>query len=533
MTISVFPRKSAATATTLTNPVTKTRASSAPISHTSQSSGAGSFLHLWGPNAVDNPRGIARGSCVEFVVVPTYWGEYRKALLAHELADSEHDAVFVDPAGVLLSLQPPTVSTSILVEVEAKRICISLLDFEEQLVCSRIIPTDTVDDGDVIVETFIAAACQLSENPESGLDPVDGETVNARCGITSYSPLWRESVEFIVAEAGQHGFGNDVATGEPFVGKLRRRGFLAYEFPMTELEQYVVKQQQAVEIADTESDLAQDLTRSDKPTLAVSEIRQRLKKQDSVLSNRQDRHGTPGARMVKIPFTQLEPARVGVGLLALLAIAGVISGAIFLAGQRKDLDVAAAGLGIRTSEPSNSQTMNPSRAAPSDTSPQTRAPSTEPRIAPNSNPNETRIPASAPEGFARFEAAGVMTHAPAHFLHDESSAENRLVLYDGDRMRMIVMATPVAAETTLDDVMARMVAQSAAGGTMSGAVKTVVSNTEVVTMEERLPSGRSVVLWHYRLVAGKQVSVGCQYRGVTIPAVRSDCDAAVERARPT
>ena len=50
------------------------------------------------------------------------------------------------------------------------------------------------------------------------------------------------------------------------------------------------------------------------------------------------------------------------------------------------------------------------------------------------------------------------------------------------------------------------------------------------TSSLRRPPDGSVVLWQHKLVDGWQVSVGCQFRGATIPQVRPVCGRALRSA---
>lgn len=511
----------------------------------------GQMLHLWGPNADDSPQqaastilsmaGATEGERVDVVFVPSYWGDARREILAGNLKNSGREIIVSDPAQVLLALQGPTVSYCILVEVEPDRICVSSMDYEAAQVHSTIVHTSMMKSLDIRVETLIAVAHQLSTNPAAGIDPIDGAPIDSLRGITNYPQSWVDSVEFVVAEASQPEFRAATSREEPLLSALRRRGFLAYHFPFAELDSFVsssanqraqalgrpnqsvIEQSELPDLdcadpgavdsepGECESSLRmKDVdSKQSQPALAVAQIRQRLQKPG--------REELGEQRSSRREARNLEPARVLAGALAVVAIAGVVSGATFLAGQRQDIDFAAASAGAADSGEKSSGAVSSTPSYGAQNSPE--ATIVEDTIVAESGQFD--------DGTIRFEGAGVATKAPKHFLQDFSNAEDRLVLYDGDRMRLILMSHPVSAEVTLDEIEARMTAQSLEGGAMSNARRTRVGEVDVVTMEERLPSGRSVALWHYRVIDGRQISIGCQYRGHSIPDTRSDCETAV------
>ena len=138
--------------------------------------------------------------------------------------------------------------------------------------------------------------------------------------------------------------------------------------------------------------------------------------------------------------------------------------------------------------------------------------------------------AAAPEARGiELVGNGVRVELPAGWRVDERATAEALVLVDGGTMRVLVSAGEVPWGMDADGIVAGLTAHAAGDPAMDGVRREVIDGLDVVVHEERPPDG-SVVLWQHKLVDGWQVSVGCQFRGATIPQVRPVCGRALRSA---
>lgn len=440
--------------------------------------------HLWGlaapadtaELAVHGPRPLLES--MQTVIVPSYWGAARQCRLASALLAAELNPYILTLADAVVELDEATVSHSVLVEVEETRVCVTRLSGGH--IASRMTHLVGANDSAPLVETVIALAYQLTMYPDAPQGIPDDVEVSGGRGITEYPPRWQEDIEFIVGEV-PPGLANPRRA--LLVDRLRDRGFLVFDCPASRLGECGnlawLKSIGDAEIGEVEK------------TEDFAGRRPAARAEASSASNQ--------STVVSV---------VAVGLLTVVVLivgiaAWLISGGIVSEneGRQKQRDTSHA------------------QAPPVTTPPVTTPPST-------SKP----VPDSAP--VVKLTNAGVEARFPGGWELDSASPLDRLIAVDGGDMRVLVLASPLAQDMALEHLTAALSSSVAEDETKSAPERRQVLGTDVVVVEERLPSGNSIVLWHHKVMDGTQVSVGCQFRGRNIAPVRPVCDQAVVSARP-
>ncbi|ALA68400.1 type VII secretion-associated protein [Corynebacterium lactis] len=131
-----------------------------------------------------------------------------------------------------------------------------------------------------------------------------------------------------------------------------------------------------------------------------------------------------------------------------------------------------------------------------------------------------------------IEFAGVALSLPGGWQRDDTSPRDRLIAVNGGDMRVVAQSYPLSDGASLEHIVAGLTSHSEVDATMSIPVRSQLYGIDMVTLQERPPSGQSVVLWHHKIIDGVQVSVGCQFRGSDIPRQRPACEKAVQSAIP-
>ncbi|WP_448851555.1 type VII secretion-associated protein [Corynebacterium sp. 335C] len=436
-------------------------------------------LHLWGPAAAGPESDAAAiaahvrdaGGPPVVVVAPSYWGAVRRGLLERGLAAAgAPDALVTGIDDELRGLEPPLAPRSVLVEVEDGRLAVTDLAFPAGPSRTRL----THAEGPPI-DIVLAAA---------GFDPA---------GVPPAARTAPPEAEFLVA----------AAPGHPLVGDLRRRGHLAYPVPADLLGTSEVRAPSPQPRDDVplpapapppEGEGAEPAyDGADEPetgVLDIGELRRRARE-------------APARRLPRVsPWLPL-------GALATAAVAVAAAIVVIFPGPP---DAPPASVAVAGEAPP----AGPSTGAP----PPTEA--AEPWDLPDPD---------APPPVHRLEAAGASVELPATWRLDDGAPPGTLAAVDGGPMRVLAAAPPAAPGLTPARLAAGL-AEGVAGDPALGPVgRAAVGGVDVVTHEER-PGDGTVVLWHHRVVGGRQVSVGCQFRGPAIPHVRPTCDAAVASARP-
>lgn len=459
--------------------------------------------HLWGLSAPDDhttvditgPRHLL-GS-MHTLIVPSYWGVPRQQRLALALLEAELNPYILPLVDAVLELDEPTVSHSVLVEVEPSRVCVTRLSGE--LPASRMTHLVTDSDGAALAETVIALAYQLTVYPEQPLGMPDDVEVSGGRGMTEYPPRWQEDIEFIVAEVPP---GMATPRRASLADRLRDRGFLVFDCPADRLADPAEpslcipasRSQEVgqVAVAATEGDSAAENNRTE-----IADV-------ESALSQKS---------VTKVVTTTGDRKLLPVAIIATLLLMVV---AISVVAWK----VGDGGSGS-------------SRGSDSDAKGDIIAelPRQAPRQAPRQMPPDvSQAPELPPE--VTLTNAGVAVSFPGGWELDPTSPLDRMTAVDGGDMRVLVLAYPLTATTTLDHVVAGLSSDTAADQTKTAPERRQVMGTDVVVVVERLPSGNSVVLWHHKIVDGVQISVGCQFRGSQIPESHPVCDQAVQSARP-
>ena len=442
---------------------------------------------------------------MKLAIVPSYWGMWRRELLQQHLDDIGVASPVVTLAEAMLTVESATVTHSILVEVEEHQVCLTRLSNYDG--ASRLVPSVGAEDAAALVETVIAAAYQLTHDPEDIHGIPDLVEVNGGRGITEYPPLWVESLELIVAE---------VPPGLPrprrfvLADRLRRRGFLVFEPPVklfgADTFDTLIDRGYLVLDADESSELASEEEARDAASATPSHPLQRIFPQL--------RGGTELDSVGRRKSLPSATTALGMALLCVLGVVG-IGGALWLGPQLRGAGVPGEQVVAAPSEAGAGPDVSPT--GPADALPQ----------------ELTQQEGSMAEPAAvELSAAGVAVSMRPGWEVAETGPLDRLIVENGGNMRVVVVGYPLHPEADLDHVVAGLSSQVAINATMSVPVRTNLYGLDVVTAQERPPSGRSVVLWHHRIVEGVQISVGCQFRGSTIAPERPDCEQAVKSARP-
>lgn len=440
--------------------------------------------HLWGlaapadtaELAVHGPRPLLES--MQTVIVPSYWGAVRQCRLASALLVAELNPYILTLADAVVELDESTVSHSVLVEVEETRVCVTRLSGGH--IASRMTHLVGANDSAPLVETVIALAYQLTMYPDAPQEIPDDVEVSGGRGITEYPPRWQEDIEFIVGEV-PPGLANPRRA--LLVDRLRDRGFLVFDCPASRLGE-CVNPAWLKSIGDAEAgEVAQSEEIAGRRPAARAEA-SAASKQSTVVSV-----AAVGLLTVVVLI---------VGIAAWLISGGIVSEN---EGRQKQRETSHA------------------QAPPVTTPPVTTPPST-------SKP----VPDSAP--VVKLTNAGVEARFPGGWELDSASPLDRLIAVDGGDMRVLVFASPLSQDMALEHLAAALSSSVAGDETKSAPERRQVLGTDVVVVEERLPSGNSIVLWHHKVMDGTQVSVGCQFRGRTIAPVRPVCDQAVVSARP-
>lgn len=451
-------------------------------------------LHAWGQAACgpDGDAGLIDGfgAPPDVVVTPSYWGGRRRELLSGELVRRGFDPRIGDLATELMGLERPTVGHSFLIEVEAGRICVSRLDFDSGLADSRLScrggdATEVI--GDVVGELLT--------------DVADGDIRGTAPGAAGAmpGPVDFDDVEFIVADE-----------GDRLVADMRRRGWLAFPVPVHALGVAGAGSGRGVGAADSEFEVGREEERAG-GGLDVAALRRRAR-----AIERRPR----GRGLAKSAPALAATLVVGVAVAAIVLIVDGPVGEVW----REEAELAAAvddreAVGASPGDP-GPPTEDPARSHADPVSP--RAPGA---------PGDPGAPKDAPAPLRELVGEGVRVELPESWRIDEGAApaSGSLVVVDGGPMRILVTAGEVPAEMGADGLVAGLTAHAAGDPAMDRVRREVIDGLEVVIHEER-PGDGSVVLWQHRLVDGWQVSVGCQFRGATIPQVRPVCGQALRTA---
>ncbi|MFD5869241.1 type VII secretion-associated protein [Corynebacterium sp. NPDC060344] len=487
-------------------------------------------LHAWGPAACA-PEGDAAlidgaGAAPDVVITPSNWGGRRRELFAQELVRRGFDPRIGDLATELMGLERPSVAHSILVEVEAGRICVSRLVFDAGLADSRL----SFRGGDAL-EIIREVAAELL----AGADVVD-------------EVLDTSDVEFIVASGSDH-----------LVADMRRRGWLAFPVPMELVgtasrddasahplrpgaDRDVVSRQSAsgrpvAGGAGSERPGSGRAVADDAPQeagadgglaawgladggLDVAALRRRARARE----NTRRRPSHPAQVMASVA------GAVVACVLAVTAIALIVDGPVGTAWRDDAVLAAAAGDGSGgpnggEPDPGDAAGSGPGDGPHAGTHSEAGAdPGADADAGAHGGPDTRTEPKSA-----ELAGKGVRVELPDGWRIDDRAAADGLVLVDGGPMRILVSAGEVAWGMDAEGIVAGLTAHAAGDPTMDRVRRETIEGLDVVVHEER-PDDGSVVLWQHRLIDGWQVSVGCQFRGATIPQVRPVCGQALRTA---
>ncbi|WJY99047.1 hypothetical protein CHAN_02080 [Corynebacterium hansenii] len=437
-------------------------------------------LHAWGP-AARGPEGDAAtidgfDAAPDVVITPSYWGGRRRELFAEELVRRGFDPRIGDVATELMGLERPAVGHSFLVEVEPGRICVSRLDFDSGLADSRL----SFRGGDAIEIIRDVAAELLGAAGDAVGDVGGGHAVGIGDAAGIDDVLDRSDAEFIVA-----------ADDDRLLSDMRRRGWLAFPVPVELLgarrhgsdgdsgDGRVVDGPPAVE---------------DVPDgLDIAALRRRAR--DLSRAPRRPRH-----RLLPVP--SLAAAALAC-VIAAVAIVLIVDGPVGAAWRDETVVAAAA------EEPDGAARPAP-EAEPAPTDPAAPKAGTKPPV-------------------RELAGKGVRVEMPEGWRIDAAAGADALVLVDGGTMRVLVSAGRLPAGTDVDALAAGLAEHAEGTPGMDAVRREVLEGLDVVVHEER-PADGSVVLWQHRVVDGWQISVGCQFRGATIPQVRPICGEAVRTA---
>lgn len=440
--------------------------------------------HLWGLAApadttelgVHGPRPLLES--MQTVIVPSYWGAVRQCRLASALLAAELNPYILTLADAVVELDEATVSHSVLVEVEETRVCVTRLSGGR--IASRMTHLVGADDSAPLVETVIALAYQLTMYPDAPQGIPDDVEVSGGHGITEYPPRWQDDIEFIVGEVPP---GLAKPRRALLADRLRDRGFLVFDCPASRLGECV------------NPALLKSIGDADPGEVEPSE----------------DFAGRRPAARAEASSASNQSTVVSVAAVGLLTVVVLIVGiAAWL---------ISGGIASENEGRQKHREASHTQAPPVTTPPVTTPPST-------SKP----VPDSAP--VVTLANAGVEARFPGGWELDSASPFDRLIAVDGGDMRVLVLASPLSQDMTLEHLAAALSSSVAGDETKSAPERRQVLGTDVVVVEERLPSGNSIVLWHHKVMDGTQVSVGCQFRGKIIAPVRPICDQAVVSARP-
>lgn len=440
--------------------------------------------HLWGLAApadttelgVHGPRPLLES--MQTVIVPSYWGAVRQCRLASALLAAELNPYILTLADAVVELDEATVPHSVLVEVEETRVCVTRLSGGH--IASRMTHLVGADDSAPLVETVIALAYQLTMYPDAPQGIPDDVEVSGGRGITEYPPRWQADIEFIVGEVPP---GLAKPRRALLADRLRDRGFLVFDCPASRLGECVNPALLKC-IGDADPGEVEPL---------------------------EDFAGRRHAASAEVSSASNQSTVVSVAAVGLLTVVVLIVGiAAWL---------ISGGIVSENEGRQKQRETSHAQAPPVTTSPVTTPPST-------SKP----VPDSAP--VVTLTNAGVEARFPGGWELDSASPLDRLIAVDGGDMRVLVLASPLSQNMTLEHLAAALSSSVAGDETKSAPERRQVLGTDVVVVEERLPSGNSIVLWHHKVMDGTQVSVGCQFRGRTIAPVRPICDQAVVSARP-
>lgn len=162
--------------------------------------------------------------------------------------------------------------------------------------------------------------------------------------------------------------------------------------------------------------------------------------------------------------------------------------------------------------------------------PEAPAPRPEPPARAAAPPRPAPPPPAEPAP-VRLAGAGVAVTLPAGWREVPGAVPGMLVAHDGGPMRILLTAGGVAADLDPAGLAEALRARAAADPALDRVRLDGAGPAARVVLEER-PGDGTVVLWRHRLVDGVQLSVGCQFRGGTVPQIRPVCEAAVAGAVP-
>lgn len=445
---------------------------------------------------------------LDAVIVPSCWGNFQTTALGKNLVDAGHNPQVLHLCDAVAELGPSAAPYSFLVEINRDSTALTLLPWGGNSKQTRLTHTVSSADGEHLVETIIALSYSMIAYPGRALDEAAATEAVGDSGVTRYSTAWRPHVEFIVA---QYPPGKPKPRGYSVVDLLHSRRFHAYDVPTNHF-------------AALDGLVATKIQRA-KNAGGVEFVNEGL-------GSRLDAEFDSGEDLVFDSVSMPEESRrdeapSGLGesfiqrhLRAVAALCTVV--------------LLACCLGIFAIADSRPATRPGEYAVDSTQIPQVPDSSQSvaiPLASPTPSPDSSATQSSSGAPLPRLIAAGVQAEFPQGWSLDPSAPPDKLIAVNGGEMRVVAQVHGVSAGTSLDDVIVRLSVASASQR-VSEINRSAIDGMEMVTHVERPASGQTVVLWHHRIEGQTQVSVGCQFRGSTIPVIRTDCDHVVRTAHP-
>lgn len=431
--------------------------------------------HLWGMEAlawseVNWPK-LQRADVahINTVIVPSYWGDFRTAVLAERFVAAGINPAMVRLSDAVATLGASAAKHSFLVELQSESTAITLLSWDENEHQTRYTHLVSISDSDILVETIIAMSYAMVAYPKQHIDQAICAEVIGSSGVTKYPDHWRDQAEFIIAENPP---GRSSRRGYSVTELLHSRRFCAYDVPCDYLDSGPVASSGALL---TEVSSTSDWEICDEGDLEADSW-------GEADDNARAHSGSEG-------FLQRH-LRASAALATVVLIAGC--GLVFAVADNRPHDAPGRG---RSDVSGQSDIAAPTASSPSAVpSPSTGSP---PKQSPTSS-----VP---PE--PRLVAAGVQAEFSRGWSLDPDAPADRLIALNGGDMRIIAQVHEVAAGTTLDDVVVRLSA-AAASAQVSEVSRSAIDGMEMITHVERPASGQSVVLWHHRIEGQTQLLSG-------------------------
>ncbi|APT90028.1 hypothetical protein CSPHI_01840 [Corynebacterium sphenisci DSM 44792] len=437
----------------------------------------GPVLHCWGPEA-GPPEGdaariaafLAGHGAPELVIVPSYWGARRRELLARRLLDAGADPRLCPLAEALTGLEPPLSPRSVLVEVERDRLCLVELDYPGRGGDCRLLHRD----GAVVDVVLDAVGVDVSR---PGAGPAEADAAG------------ESALEFIIA----------AEPGHRLVEDLRRRGAVTFTVPVPLLAEGARRTGPTPPPGEAPEPAGPGVPGEPAPADP----------------------GDPGAVAEADPGEAADPGdELGIARLRARVRRGRAVGRSRRAALARVVPPALAGLAAAALIAA-AVALAPEATPPQ---PDARAP------AGTAAPARPAPPAAEPAP-VRLAGAGVAVTLPAGWREVPGAVPGLLVAHDGGPMRILLTAGGVAADLDPAGLAEALRARAAADPALGRVRLDGAGPAARVVLEER-PGDGTVVLWRHRLVDGVQLSVGCQFRGGTVPQIRPVCEAAVSGAEP-